>query len=75
MNPLGDDTNRKVVMGHIFQRETLGNFGRVPDRSCSPNITPYCPIQPLYNPYIGPFEPLFFFWGGCAVLRLLTKLG
>ena len=21
--------------------------------SCSPNITPYCPIQPLYNPYIG----------------------
>ena len=21
--------------------------------SCSPNITPYCPIQPLFNPYIG----------------------
>ena len=21
--------------------------------SCSPNITPYCPIQPLYSPYIG----------------------
>ena len=66
-------------MGHIFQRETLGNFGRVPDRSCSPNITPYCPI--LYNHYIihiyiyRSFSSHCFFWGGCAVLRLLTKLG
>ena len=27
-------------------------LGRCPS-SCSQHITPYCPIQPLYNPYIG----------------------
>ena len=36
-----------------FQREIWGTLGKVPDRSCSQNITPYCPIKPLYNPYIG----------------------
>ena len=36
-----------------FQREIWGALGKVPDRSCSQNITPYCPIKPLYNPYIG----------------------
>ena len=29
--------------------EPLGGY----PSSCSQNITPYCPIQPLYNPYIG----------------------
>ena len=44
------DSNR----GSQSQRETLGTFGRVPDRSCSQNMgPPYCPIQPLYNLYIG----------------------
>ena len=33
--------------------ENLGTLGRVPDRSCPQTITPYCPIQPLYNPYTG----------------------
>ena len=34
------------------QWKFVGTFRRVPDRSCFPNITPYCLIQPLYNLYI-----------------------
>ena len=37
---------------YIIKRIFWVPLGRYPS-SCSQNITPYCPIKPLYNPYIG----------------------
>ncbi len=36
----------------IFKRKSWVRLGGYPC-SCSQNIAPYCPIQPLYNSYIG----------------------
>ena len=41
-----------IVSSHCFKGKFWVPLGGYPS-SCSPNITPYCLIQPLYNSYIG----------------------
>ena len=42
---------QQICRCHIKEKK-LGTLGRVP-YSCSQNIAPDSPIQPVYNPYIG----------------------
>ena len=52
-------SRKNMTLQHMFARKSglpygqksKGNFGY--PSSCSQNITPYCPIKPLYKPYIG----------------------
>ena len=69
--------------------QSKGNFGypwegTLGPSSCSQNITSYCPIQPLYNPYIGnimwvyisgalPRVPDFCLWYKIAPYETLPK--
>ena len=43
---------RVVPLPSNIKGKILVHLGGYPS-SCSQNITPYCPIQPLYNPYLG----------------------
>ena len=52
------------VDGWIQQGWCIQPLGGYPS-SCSPSITPCCPIQPLYNPYLG---------GICCYVNVQTPL-
>ena len=52
---LGQRDKKKLIASDqaaIFEGKCWVSLAGYPS-SCSPNITPFCPIQPLYNPYIG----------------------